>query len=236
MSRTQHVAEHLRDAILRGDYTAGDRLPAERELAEQLGVGRSSVREAFKKLEQLGLVEIRHGDGALVRPLQEASLDILPHLLTLDGELDVGLLEQWLEAREELMSAAVGLAATRASDDQFDSMRDRLAALVDPGIGDVEYFDRLAGLEKLVSLVSRNLILRLVRVGLGSALPTTQARRQLRPPLAVLEPLVKELDRAIQDRDPAAAQRAARGLFRANQRSLLAGLAPTGRDPEGVDP
>src|SRR5262245_5564050 len=174
MSRTQHVAEQLRDAILRGDYAAGDRLPAERELAEQLGVGRSSVREAFKKLEQLGLVEIRHGDGALVRPLQEASLDILPHLLVLDGRLDLDLLEQWLEAREELMSAAVGLAAARASDEQFDAIRERLTGLVDPGIGDAEYFERLAALEQLVSQVSRNLILRLVRVGLGSALPRAQ--------------------------------------------------------------
>jgi GntR family transcriptional regulator, transcriptional repressor for pyruvate dehydrogenase complex len=232
MSRTQHVAERLRDAILRGDYAAGDRLPPERELAEQLGVGRSSVREAFKKLEQLGLVEIRHGDGALVRPLQEASLDILPHLLMLDGRVDVDLLEQWLEAREELMSAAVGLAAARASDTEFDDLRERLSGLIDPGIGDVEYFDRLAALEKLVSQVSRNLILRLVRVGLGGALPRLQTRRQLRPPLAVLEPLVKELEHAIHDRDPAAAQRAARGLFRACLGSVLAGLAPASAEGE----
>jgi len=235
MSRTQRVAEQLRDAILRGDYQAGDRLPAERELAEQLGVGRSSIREAIKTLEQLHLVEIRHGDGALVRPLAEASLDVLPHLLFLDGSLDVNLLEQWLEAREELMSAAVGLAAARASSEEFEAMRERLAGLVDPGIGDVEYFEQLAELEKLVSLASRNLILRLVRLGLGGVLSRPRVRAQLRPPLAVLEPLVKELDQAIQNRDPAAAQRAGRSLFRANQRSVLAGLAPMSRDPKGVE-
>ena len=80
-NRSDAIAADLRDAILRGDPAAGERLPAERELAARLGVGRSSVREAVAKLAQLGLVEIRHGGGAIVRPVEDANVEVLRHLL-----------------------------------------------------------------------------------------------------------------------------------------------------------
>src|SRR5262245_26799715 len=74
---SDRIAAGLRQAILRGRYRPGQRLPAERELASRLAVNRGSVREALKKLEQLGLVEIRRGDGALVRHLHEASVEVV---------------------------------------------------------------------------------------------------------------------------------------------------------------
>ena len=65
----ESIAAQLRNDILDGTYKAGERLPAERDLASRLGVNRGSVREALKKLEQMGLVVIRRGDGATVRHL-----------------------------------------------------------------------------------------------------------------------------------------------------------------------
>ena len=58
-SLTESIAARLRNDILGGTYKAGERLPAERDLASRLGVNRGSVREALKKLEQMGLVVIR---------------------------------------------------------------------------------------------------------------------------------------------------------------------------------
>jgi GntR family transcriptional repressor for pyruvate dehydrogenase complex len=96
--RSEILADELRKQILAGNYRPGDRLPPERQLAQQLGVGRSTVREAFKKLEQLRLVEIRHGGGATVGQLESASLDVVPMLVRHDGVVNVAIVEQLLEA------------------------------------------------------------------------------------------------------------------------------------------
>jgi DNA-binding FadR family transcriptional regulator len=63
----QQVAEQIGDLIRRGEFQARDRLPAERDLARQLGVSRPVVREAMIALEIAGLVEVRTGSGIYVR-------------------------------------------------------------------------------------------------------------------------------------------------------------------------
>ena len=70
---TQAVAAHLRTLIHHGEVGPGERLPAERELAEQLGVARISVREAIKILQQHGYVQVRRGalGGTYVTELTE---------------------------------------------------------------------------------------------------------------------------------------------------------------------
>jgi GntR family transcriptional regulator, transcriptional repressor for pyruvate dehydrogenase complex len=65
------IAKQLKKAISEGLLRVGDRLPAERELAEKMGVSRPSVREALQKLEVLGLVQTVHGGGTVVRNITE---------------------------------------------------------------------------------------------------------------------------------------------------------------------
>lgn len=62
----QQIAQQLRQLILAGEFAPGSRLPAERELASQLGVSRPSVREALIALEVEGWVEVRTGSGVYV--------------------------------------------------------------------------------------------------------------------------------------------------------------------------
>jgi GntR family transcriptional repressor for pyruvate dehydrogenase complex len=62
----RRVADELADAIRKGTYVPGDKLPPERELAESFGVSRPTVREAMIALEIYGVVEIRHGSGIYV--------------------------------------------------------------------------------------------------------------------------------------------------------------------------
>src|SRR5438067_7978224 len=71
----RQIAEQLRAAIASGDFPPGSRLPAERDLAKQLGVSRPSVREALIALEVEGWVEVRTGSGVYVldRPPPERS-------------------------------------------------------------------------------------------------------------------------------------------------------------------
>jgi GntR family transcriptional regulator len=61
------VADHLRQALLRGDHAPGDPLPREEELAERFGVSRGTVRTALRTLEEEGRIVIRQGRGAFVR-------------------------------------------------------------------------------------------------------------------------------------------------------------------------
>lgn len=61
------IVKQLRSMIENDGLKPGDRLPSERELSERLGVGRSSVREALRALELLGLIETRRGEGTFMR-------------------------------------------------------------------------------------------------------------------------------------------------------------------------
>ena len=73
MTQDSRVAAALRDDILRGQYRCGERLPSERDLAQRFGVHRSTVREAFKRLAQLGVARIAPG-GARVAPIDKLSV------------------------------------------------------------------------------------------------------------------------------------------------------------------
>jgi DNA-binding FadR family transcriptional regulator len=73
-SVTSSIINRLTDLFISGDLKPGDKLPTEMELAQQLGVGRNSVREAIKMLSYLGVVEIRRGIGTYVAETMPASV------------------------------------------------------------------------------------------------------------------------------------------------------------------
>jgi DNA-binding FadR family transcriptional regulator len=75
------VFEALLADIVRGTYSAGSRLPAERELARQLGASRPTLREALRRLGEWNLVEPRRGSGVVVRSWREWSIEVLPAYL-----------------------------------------------------------------------------------------------------------------------------------------------------------
>jgi GntR family transcriptional repressor for pyruvate dehydrogenase complex len=128
----QDVAEQLRDAILDGRFAAGEKLPPERELADEFQVNRTSVREAIKVLEGLGLVKVRQGDGATVQPLVDASFDVLPPMIFHGGRLDATLLADLGEVMIPLLVEMGRLAIERHTAEQIEALRalrDRVADL-----------------------------------------------------------------------------------------------------------
>ena len=133
MSRTRNIADEiardLRQQIINGQYQAGDRLPAERELAQALGVHRGSVREALKKLEQLGLVSTRRGGRTTVQSFDKASLEIVGHMLWKDGRVNRAVLEQVLDVEEMLFAGVCYLAVERASEEMADECQALLARM-----------------------------------------------------------------------------------------------------------
>ena len=63
----EKVIEQIKDMVKKGEIKSGDKLPPERDLAEQLQVSRTSVREALRSMEMLGLVESRQGGGNFIK-------------------------------------------------------------------------------------------------------------------------------------------------------------------------
>ncbi len=125
----EDVAEQLRDAILDGRFRAGDKLPPERELASEFGVNRTSVREAIKVLEGLGLVSVRQGDGATVRGLIDASFEVVAPMIFHGGRIDADMLVELAEVMMPLLCEMARLAIARRRPGQIDELR-RLRDLI----------------------------------------------------------------------------------------------------------
>jgi DNA-binding FadR family transcriptional regulator len=107
-SLAELAVSQLRDQVLSGQWAVGARLPAETELAQQLEVGRSTVREAVRVLVHAGLLETRQGSGTYVRSLSPGQ-DWEPRLRR------AAVLEAY-EVREALEVQAARLAAGRRTD------------------------------------------------------------------------------------------------------------------------
>ncbi len=111
------IVEQLKDRIISGDLPAGSKLPAERELAEQLKVNRITVREALHKLESMGLVEINHGSGVYVKDfLESGTLELARYLFFVNGEVDAGMLHNVLDLRRLLLPEISAQAAIHRTD------------------------------------------------------------------------------------------------------------------------
>jgi GntR family transcriptional repressor for pyruvate dehydrogenase complex len=113
---SQDIIAQICQMIRHGRLQAGDRLPSERELAEQIGVSRPSLREALRALEIAGLVESRHGGGTYVRDLFSGPLSSLALVLDASGDM-VG--DLW-EVRTIFEPPIAARAALRAAPEDID--------------------------------------------------------------------------------------------------------------------
>lgn len=112
----EHILAQLREYVVTAGLTAGDKLPSERFLAEQLGVSRASIKQAIVVLEVQGLVEIRHGGGTFLR---QDSLTVEPISTLVERRRR---LPDVLDAREALETKAAELAAQRRTADDVTAL------------------------------------------------------------------------------------------------------------------
>jgi len=123
---TEQVVAQVRAMIARGELKPGDRLPAERELAKQLGISRPSLRAGLRALIGKGVLRSRHGAGTFVADgppaLDSESLSLLAvlHGFTFD---------HMFEARLVLEVSVAGLAAERATGDELATLAEELASM-----------------------------------------------------------------------------------------------------------
>lgn len=112
----QQIADQIRDLIDGGGFEAGERLPPERDLAQQLGVSRPSLREALIALDIEGRVEVRSGAGVFVSAVRP---DPAPRRTASMGESPI----QLMEARSVIEGEIVILACARAAPEQLARLR-----------------------------------------------------------------------------------------------------------------
>src|ERR687891_75036 len=115
----EEIVRQIRQMISEGRLKSGDQLPPERDLAEKFVVSRTSVREALRALESLGLVEIRPGEGTFVR---EVSIDSLIEPLALLMASQREAIGELFEARRLLEPSLAALAASRATPEEIQEM------------------------------------------------------------------------------------------------------------------
>ena len=186
---SDQVFRALCDTIVSGGYKAGEKLPTQRALAADLGVNMASVREAVKRLEQLGLVEVRHGDAMRVRDWRaEGGLDVIVHLLFAAGGLDRTTLAAVLEARRLMLAEAARLAAERRTAEQaerLDAMAQRITAEDDPAAAqllDLEFMTELVeASQNVVFVLVLNTVRRLYLEHAGLFSAVVADRGQLTP-------------------------------------------------------
>jgi GntR family transcriptional regulator, transcriptional repressor for pyruvate dehydrogenase complex len=196
------VAEQLRDAVLDGRFPAGSKLPPERELAAEFRVNRTSVREAIKVLEGLGLVHVRQGDGVTVRPLVEASLGVLGPMIFHGGRVDASLMAEMGEVLRPLLLELARAAIARRRPEHLREMRQLRDRIADTGR---EPEERYAGWRELIVLLadmSSNRVWRMIarrtRDFLASP-PLAETRRRFRRDPGRIVPLIDAGLAALED-------------------------------------
>jgi GntR family transcriptional repressor for pyruvate dehydrogenase complex len=124
---SQDIVQQIKERIFAGKLAPGDHLPSEKELAEQFGLSRITVRDALRVLESQGLVAIKVGAGGgafVASPSSQPLSNMLSDMLRLQG----GTVRDLVEARHVIETSIVTLAAERATAEDLEAMRRAIAA------------------------------------------------------------------------------------------------------------
>lgn len=230
MALTDQAIEKIRAMITSGELRPGDRLPSEAELGAQLGLSRSSLREAVKALSMINVLDVRRGDGTYVTSL-DVGLLMDAMSFAVDFQHDRSVLH-FLEVRRILEPAATALAAEAMSDDDIaglDALLDELpaAAGVEESVdNDLEFHRRIArgsGNPVLASLID----------GVSSRTQRARIWRGITQASAVRQTLNEHraIVAALRDRRPEVARACSIVHIAGVEQWLRQALGPGGDDP-----
>lgn len=160
MARTAEVVAAIKEMILAGELSAGDRLPTEKDLGARLGVSRGPLREGVSALAAMGVLDTRQGDGTYVTSL-EPGLLMSPLSFVVDVHNDTAA-RQFLAVRRVLECEAAALAALNMDDDGLASAERMLAesAAAAQAPADIErFFTADIGFHRTVAASAGNPVL-----------------------------------------------------------------------------
>jgi GntR family transcriptional regulator, transcriptional repressor for pyruvate dehydrogenase complex len=224
-TRSEQISTILRDEVLSGQYRPGERLPSERDLAARFATSRGVIREAFKKLDQLGIASVQRG-GARVVPITECTLDVLGPLLDLDPIPDPKLVDEVLQIFGVLMDTAARIAVEKASDQDLATASLIIDEMLADGVEDARRHEALRRLGTFFVSVADHLVLQLIINGLRTTFIVRMHELGIRPKLdgESHREIAAELRSAVQERDVelvGQAMRRLNSLFRDSARSAL---------------
>lgn len=201
------VTEQLKKAIIQNRFKPGDKLPCERELAEQFRVSRLSIREALRTLENCGFIKIRQGVGGGVfvkeltfRPITEAFLDLfMTNKITIPALHEVRVLVEVEVAR---------LAALNITPDYAKRLQKALEIEELPKQSHADHLAEKSGVHFILAEMSGNplyeVVVRFAMESVAQVLEAVQADAEMMHPAGVHRPIVE----AVISGDPDAAMRA----------------------------
>src|SRR5271168_1783390 len=123
---TADICRKMVSHLIRGVWSEGEKIPAERELCQTLGVGRASLREALKALEIMGMIETRLGDGTYVCKRSDFFSRPLLWAIASSSEADA---RELVEARTLIEVELAGLAAERATSEDLRLIGEQLSTM-----------------------------------------------------------------------------------------------------------
>jgi GntR family transcriptional regulator, transcriptional repressor for pyruvate dehydrogenase complex len=144
----EQIAASIADAILDGAFPAGSTLPPERELAEQLNVNRTSLRQGLARLQQMGLIEAKHGSGNVVRNPEGLTHPAVVEALV--RKLGPEFLVELLEIRAALGPLIGRLASERSMPEDAEALRAALDHVQDAGSAEARQAADLAYFRVLI--------------------------------------------------------------------------------------
>lgn len=159
------VAAQLTQLITKGVYAVGEKLPAERVLAEEFGVSRSSMREAIRGIEASGLLSSSHGVGVFV----------VSNTVSTPGQSDLLVFEDFtvpelFEVRRMMERDAAGWAAKRITPALTSELESIMEQCADPDLSDEDFVRLDIKLHQTIAKASRNELLASLYGGLEPAL------------------------------------------------------------------
>ena len=203
-SLVERVCQQLAELIRGGSAEEERWLPGERSLAEKLGVSRTVVREATKRLEQQGMLEIQHGTGIKIvdrlhRPLNDSLSLLIPDV--------ADRLSQLNEARLSIEPDAAALAAQRATKEQLRTLR-RIQTQLEKAPDNAAAIEADIAMHHAIADASGNLIYRLILDSLAEIGVTSRLRTIGRIGKKTAIEHHEAILVAIENRDPEAARAA----------------------------
>jgi DNA-binding FadR family transcriptional regulator len=202
----EEIAQQIRDRLTSGDLKAGDKLPPEREMAEQFGVGRNAIREALRTLEIAGVLRLEKGrsGGAYIRPANASRMTLAMQDLMDYGSIE---LDELTETRILILELLTRLACDRGRDEDFDASEhnvDEPEAV--PRAGQLDRRAELAAeFYTLIAKATHNRVLVLMVTSLSQILPRLiqeRVKQEGRAPTAALVTQRRRFLRHLRLRDP----------------------------------
>ncbi len=164
------VAEEIKVRIAAGDWVLGQRLPSISQLAQTLGVGTGSVREAVKVLASLGIIRIEHGRGMFVASAQRAQVEPYEHF----QDVGAGSVLALCEARRILEPELAAFAAERGTDADLQSIREQALAMERLAAEGLDFSEPDLQFHRQIALAAHNPVLANMMEGVNDLLRESQ--------------------------------------------------------------